>query len=338
MSNTALRISLFILICLSFNLYASSPFKIRALADFYYAANTPSQETNTPYPFSYTYSQLNTAQLNHALILANYETSHYRSELGLHMGKYVETNYAAEIPWTRSIYSAYLGYKLSPTIWVDLGIFPSHIGMESAISKDNWMLSRSILADNSPYYESGARLSYAANAKTTLTAYALNGWQVISDTNQNKAFGTQIQYQWSPKLILNSSTFLGNEQENHSPSRQRIFHNFYAIYTVSETLKLAGDLDTGWQENEEKNNSEFWYAWLIQAQYQIHKKWSFSGRIESYQDPSGVITAQLEANAYAIRTDYTLNKKTVSRWEIKHLQLNHQDSQTIFTTAVILEL
>jgi hypothetical protein len=35
---------------------------------------------------------------------------------------------------------------------------PSHIGFESVISADCWTLTRSLLAENSPYYETGMRL------------------------------------------------------------------------------------------------------------------------------------------------------------------------------------
>ena len=63
---------------------------------------------------------------------------------------------------------------------ITAGIFTSHIGFESAVSKDCWTLTRSILADNSPYYESGARLTYTSNNnKWLISALALNGWQRI---------------------------------------------------------------------------------------------------------------------------------------------------------------
>lgn len=57
---------------------------------------------------------------------------------------------------------------------------PSHIGFESAIGKDCWNLTRSILADNSPYYETGIKLGYTSkNEKLYLAGMYLNGWQRI---------------------------------------------------------------------------------------------------------------------------------------------------------------
>ncbi|WP_133272779.1 outer membrane beta-barrel protein [Hymenobacter radiodurans] len=43
---------------------------------------------------------------------------------------------------------------------MDTGIFTSHLGFELALSKDNWTLSRSLMAKNSPYYEAGVRITY----------------------------------------------------------------------------------------------------------------------------------------------------------------------------------
>ncbi len=97
-------------------------------------------------------------------------------------------------------------------LWFDVGILPSHIGFETAIGKYNWTLTRSIVAENSPYFESGARLSYTTdNGKLSLTALALNGWQRITrvDGNSLMSWGTEIYYKPSGKVTLNYSTFFG---------------------------------------------------------------------------------------------------------------------------------
>ncbi len=50
---------------------------------------------------------------------------------------------------------------------------PSHIGFESAVGSDCWNLTRSILAENSPYFESGIKLNYT-NKKQDV--YACNAF------------------------------------------------------------------------------------------------------------------------------------------------------------------
>ena len=71
-------------------------------------------------------------------------------------GTYMNANYAAEPEYLKNIYEANAGIKISKNenLWIDVGILPSHIGFETAIRKDNWTLTRSMVAENSPYYES----------------------------------------------------------------------------------------------------------------------------------------------------------------------------------------
>lgn len=60
------------------------------------------------------------------------------------------------------MFEANAGVKLSKKkeLWLMQGSCPANIGFESAIGKDCWNLTRSMLADNTPYYEAGARVSY----------------------------------------------------------------------------------------------------------------------------------------------------------------------------------
>ena len=107
-----------------------------------------------------------------------------------------------------------------------MGIFSSHLGFESALSKDNWTLTRSLNAENSPYYETGARLTYEVGPKLTLTGLVLNGWQNIRETNQAKALGTQLQWKPTAKVLINSSTFYGNEQPDGLAHPPPLFPRF----------------------------------------------------------------------------------------------------------------
>ena len=84
-----------------------------------------------------------------------YNTDQVRANLAVMTGTYANANLAAEPGVLRGIFEANAGAKISKkkNVWVDAGIFASHIGFESAIGKDCWNLTRGILADNSPYYE-----------------------------------------------------------------------------------------------------------------------------------------------------------------------------------------
>ncbi len=122
--------------------------------------------------------------LNLGLVHVGYAKQRMRAALGLMAGTYPQANLIAEPELLRNIFEARVGLKLSKRkeLWLDAGVFPSHIGLESAIGIDNWTLTRSVIAENSPYYLSGARLTWTLSKKLELAALMMNGWQRIRTT------------------------------------------------------------------------------------------------------------------------------------------------------------
>jgi hypothetical protein len=158
-------------------------------------------------------------------------------------GTYANANLSAEPGVLKNILEANAGVKISKNknLWIDAGIFGSHIGFESAIGKDCWNLTRSILADNTPYYEAGAKISYTTdNGKWFLSGMVLNGWQRIQrvDGNSLPSFGTQITFKPTSTVTLNSSSFIGTDKPD-SARQMRYFHNFYGIFQVSSKLGVT---------------------------------------------------------------------------------------------------
>ena len=145
------------------------------------------------------------------------------------------------------------------------------------------------MAENSPYYEAGARLTYEVSPKLTLTGLVLNGWQNIRENNQAKALGTQIQWKPTDKLLLNSSTFYGNEQPRDSVRRRRYFHDFYVSYAATDRLSLALVFDVGKQESEQRGGkADTWHTGAAFVRYQLAAKWTAAARAEYYHADRGV--------------------------------------------------
>src|SRR5262249_43105333 len=88
-------------------------------------------------------------------------TDRFRGRLAIQGGQSVEQNYAAEPEQgVKYIQEAVLGTTLGEDLWVDAGIYFSHIGAESWISSNDWAYTRLLASDFTPYYQSGAKLSY----------------------------------------------------------------------------------------------------------------------------------------------------------------------------------
>ena len=169
---------------------------------------------------------------------------------------------------------------------------PAHIGFESAQSSVCLTLTRSIIAENSPYFESGAKITYTTdNEKWTISTLALNGWQRIQrvDGNSLISWGTQLQFKPSPKTTLNYSTFLGTDSPD-STRKYRYFHNLYGIFQFNDNWGLIVGFDIG-QEQQVKGGSSYntWFGTSGILQFTPNPGWAFAVRGEYYDDEKGVI-------------------------------------------------
>lgn len=211
------------------------------------------------------HSTLNSVQLNLALLQANYTNDNIRTNLGLMTGTYSQRNYQGKDEPYRSIYELSLGIKLSKTqnIWIDAGIFPSHLGAETPIGLDNWALTRSFQAEASPYYEAGAKISYTSKNEKWYAAFLLlNGWQMIQQNYKTPiSFGHHVQYKPNSKLILNSGSYIGfyNYSNFYTNALTRYFHNFYMQYDFQKRISLLIGFDYGIQNTY--NFRDTYYMW-----------------------------------------------------------------------------
>jgi hypothetical protein len=275
--------------------------------------------------FAYSHNRHNEVNLNLGFFKAAYQKENVRANLALMAGTYANVNLAAETGVLKNIFEANVGVKISKkkNIWVDAGIFSSHIGFESAIGKDCWNLTRSLLADNSPYFETGAKISYTSNnGKWFISGLLLNGWQRIQrvDGNNTPAFGHQLTFKPNSKITLNSSSFIGNDKPD-SLKQMRYFHNFYGIFQLTEKLALTTGFDIGAQQKSPNSNDfNTWYSPILIVKISPNAKNNIALRAEYYSDPNGVIISTGTPNGfktwgYSINYDYLLRDNVMWRIE-----------------------
>jgi hypothetical protein len=218
-------------------------------------------------------------------------------------GTYAEYNMSGEQGLLKNVYESNMGIKISKNnnLWIDAGIMPAHIGFESVIGKDCMTLTRSILADNSPFYEAGVKIGYTSKSeKWYLAIIYLNGWQRIQkiDGNQTPAFGTQVTYKPSSSTTFNWSTYIGNEQADNN-KKWRYFNNFYGQFKVSESINLIAGLDIGVQQSVKGSSAyDVWYSPVLMTQYKPTDKIQLAARGEYYQDEKGVIIKTGTSNGF----------------------------------------
>ncbi|MBC5992251.1 porin [Pontibacter cellulosilyticus] len=265
------------------------PFKLTAGVDVYYAYDF-SEPFSKDRLFTTQAFRHNEFNLNWGFIQADYNAARVRGTLALHTGTYVQANYAAETnELTRLIAQANAGVKLAEGVWLDMGILPSHIGYESTFSINNEIYTRALMAENSPYFETGAQLTANVSESITLKFLVLNGWQNIQETNDAKSLGFGISYAPTNELILSYNNYYGNEAPTGVDAKRRYFHNVYVGYTFSERFNVAGSIDYGRQELWDSNEKGSWYAGLLLARYRLSSKFAVAGRVEHYNDRHQII-------------------------------------------------
>jgi hypothetical protein len=284
---------------------------ISGYAELYYGFDFNRPVDNNRPGFVYSHNRHNEVNLNLGFIKANYNSDNIRANLAVMAGTYANANLAAEPGVLKNIFEANAGVKVSKqaNLWLDAGIFSSHIGFESAISKDCWVLTRNISSENTPYYESGAKLTYITNnGKLTLAGLYLNGWQRINRQNANSkpAGGLQVYYKPTDKITLNYSNYLGTEGADTIRVR-RFYNNFYGIFQLTNSFGITAGFDYGIQQ-EAKGSDDYYkvISPVAIARYQFASQWAVAGRVEYYQDKNGVLIATGTPNGFNT-TGYSLN-------------------------------
>ncbi|GEP92986.1 hypothetical protein CTE07_46310 [Chitinophaga terrae (ex Kim and Jung 2007)] len=277
-------------------------------AEAYYSYDLNKPSGHLKPGFLYNYNRHNELNLNLAMLKANYTSDRVRGNLALMTGTYAQYNLAAEPSVFQYVYEANVGIRVGRQVWIDAGIMPAHIGWESAIGKDCPTLTRSIAAENSPYYETGAKITWTPNDKWLFSAMYLNGWQRIrkADGSQTPSFGTQITFKPSAKVLLNWSTYAGSDLPD-STRQMRYFSDVYGTFNITDCFSLVAGFDYGIQQVAKGSSSyNSWYSPVIIGKVAVTDKIAVAGRVEYYSDAHGVIINTGTGNGFKT-LGYSLN-------------------------------
>lgn len=269
--------------------------RISAFADAYYAWDVghPALRDRAFATQAVRHDEFN---VNLAHLEASLSGERVRGRLALQAGTSVQANYAGEpaigsnsgASLSRSIQEAVVGMRVRPGLWVDGGVFFSHIGQESWISRDNPTYTRSFTAEYTPYYSSGVKVTWAASPKVTAQLHLLNGWQNISENNERKAVGARVD--WTPRagIALGWAGFRGDEQPAAGARRMRDFHQLFARLEAGSDLTLWLTADRGW-ERPESGSTATWGSLTAIAERRLSPTVSLAARVERYVDRDGVL-------------------------------------------------
>ena len=307
-----------------------------AFVDGYYA-----YDFNRPASFDRAFTtqpaRHNEFNVNLAFVEAKLDGPRIRARLALQTGTSVQSNYAAEPrngsvsgpDLSRFVQEAVVGAKLADNLWVDGGVFLSHMGMEGWVSRDNPTYTRSLVADYSPYYQSGVKLAWQATPAISAQLDLLNGWQIISETNSAKSVGMRIDYAPSANTVLSYYNYLGDEAPDSVPGRRlRVFNGVGLKSSLSSRLQLLAEFDYGTQERGAGLGAAHWYGGTLVGRVQITPLVTAAARVERYDDGDQVIVVTGLADGFRVNgasfgLDVTPAPRLLWRSEVRGFEGEH---------------
>lgn len=316
----------------------SSKIIYSAYAEIYYSFDFLQPANRQKPDFIYNHKRHNEININLLLAKAAYSNKNTRANVALMAGTYAQYNLSNEPNWAQLINEANIGIKLAKNynLWVDAGVLPSHIGFETVFSADCFTLTRSIVAENSPYFETGAKLSYTTkNNKLNLTFLLLNGWQKIGKQLgvSKPSIGVQLMYKPVQNFVLNYSNFLGSLIQSNI-NTQRQYHNLYAQYDANKKLSIIIGLDIGNDKNTVIYNST-WLAPIAQLKYNVKQNITVACRAEYFNDAKETISSTNLGNGFKVfgvsgNINYKITPKIFCSFEAK----NYTSATAIFNSSL----
>jgi hypothetical protein len=296
--------------------------------EIYFAQDQHNWNDHQRPDFLYSHTSTNHAALNAAVLDFKYSSERIKTQLSLVEGTYANKVTSAEPIGFGALYVGNISYKLSAreNFWLQAGVIPSHIGLESAIGFSNLSLSRSLAAENSPYYESGIALQYTSkNNKLFGSLLALNGWQTMTLRAQQSRpdFGSQLQYKPTSKITLNHSTYFGEVAVLDS-SQTRFFQNFYAQVQLKDKWTVQLQADYGMQETGNNGLDKSWMTGFVGISYELNEKLHLVGRAEMLRDKNNLVIAGVNNDlwGYSFNINYLLAEHLMFRAEWRNITSN----------------
>ena len=296
--------------------------------EIYFAQDQHNWQDHQRPEFLYSHTSTNHIALNTAVLDFKYSSNRLKTQLSLVEGTYANKVTSAEPIGFGALYVGNISYKLKAkeNLWIQAGVFPSHIGLESAIGFSNLSLTRSLAAENSPYYESGISLQYSSkNEKIYCALLALNGWQSMTLVPQQTRLGVGSQFQFIPnrKATLNHSTYFG-EVPVPGGSQMRFFQNFYGNIQLKKNWTVQFQADYGTQETENNGFNKSWMTGLLGLAFNVNEKLTLVGRGEFFKDSNNLVISGVNNDlwGYSFNINYLLDEHLLLRAEWRNITTN----------------
>jgi Putative beta-barrel porin-2, OmpL-like. bbp2 len=321
---------------------AAPTFTVSGYVDAYYGWDNDTSPAPAGAPanarkYSYLGYVRNEFNLNTAQITGSVTSDDYRMFVTLAFGGLRQSAYEPFSAFN-TLQQAFGGFRIVDKLWLDGGLFMTHIGGESLLPRDNWFTLYSFATTNEPFYQAGARLSYEGSL-IQAQLHLLNGYGIFEDNNDDKSIGWVLGVTPSSQFSARLSGIYGNEQVRGAPRAMRLYNDLVLSYQPSELLQFLVELDYAVEEIPALRTNGAYLASFAAVRYAvIPAKLFVNGRFELVQNANGtnadvpiIIGDALRGIGYSAALEYRPFSNSYIRAEVRALQFENR--YRIFTDA-----
>ncbi len=272
----------------------------------------------------------NEFNLNTAQMTVSTEQEMYRGRFTMQYGTIPISSWSGGY---LNIQEANLGFRPAAdlggegnNIWIDGGIFLTHIGNELLLPRENWLSTLALVTMFEPFYQSGVKVGYNWGEMFSGELHVLNSYGTIEDNNADKSLGWLLSYNPMDNLGLSWAGLVGNEQDAGATAQLRLYNNVNLNYQILDQFGVRGQIDVA---NEAGN---LYYGAQLSARYDIFDQFGVTVRGETIQDPQGILTDNLQGYGITLGLEYKPTEKSFVRLEGRQLIMDANNNQ-IFMDA-----
>ncbi len=173
-------------------------------------------------------------------------------------------------------------------LFIEAGVYPSHIGFEAFQTKANWNYTRSWLGELSPYYQTGLKIAYPLGERWSTQVHILNGWQVIGDNNRGKTLGWQFAYA-ADKVSVTFNGIVGPELPDNDRDLRALLDTV-VVWKATPVWSLALSLDLAGQEQPTGEDARWQGLGVYARRAAPRARTACAVRAEYYDDEDGAIS------------------------------------------------
>lgn len=174
---------------------------------------------------------------------------------------------------------------------ISFGKFNAPIGFEGADPPDLYQYSGGLVGSYCvPGNLTGLLLTTQFASSIDWAVYAVNGWDVNSDNNQDKTIGTRLGFSPFNRMSLGLSAISGPERDNNNSSRRTVV-DLDLTYNLTGSWLWGGELNYGTETRMlADNDNAAWSGFLIMTNIGFAEHWGITGRFDYLNDRNGVLT------------------------------------------------